>query len=149
MIQLKIHKNILAEVLNELRTSSRKERVVLLLGNRNSECYIADEMFVPMQITDRDYFEIPEEGMDELMNKLRSDRKMMVAQIHTHPGTAFHSQADDKWAIIRHKNAYSLVLPHFASTTTLSNFFERVATYTLNEKNIWTQASNSNLELYE
>jgi hypothetical protein len=35
-------------------------------------------------------------------------------QVHTHPGTAFHSQTDDKWPVVHTPGFLSLVIPKFA-----------------------------------
>jgi hypothetical protein len=131
--------------IDNLKKSDDKEKVLLWLGKRLEDTYIVEEVFEPTQITDEDFFRVPEYGMSELMDKLRVSRKMIVAQIHTHPFEAFHSLADDTWAIVRHKGAYSLVLPYFASTTNSENFLKNVATFVLDEFNSWIEVDNSNI----
>jgi hypothetical protein len=79
------------------------------------------------------------------MKKLKATRMMLVAQMHTHPLEAFHSPADDRWAILRHLNAYSIVLPWFASTTSLNNFKTNAATFVLNHSNNWIEIDNENI----
>ena len=69
-------------------------------------------------------FHIPPEGMTALYAELRHKRLMVAAQVHSHPQEAFHSKADDRWAIVRHEGALSLVVPHFAQATTLDRFLE-------------------------
>lgn len=149
MMPLKINRNVLDETLQGLKASSKKEKVILWLGKRNTDSYVVEEMFTPIQITSSDYFEIPEDGMEGLMSKIKISRKILVAQIHTHPGHAYHSMADDKWAILRHEGAYSLVLPYFCSTTDRNNFLENVATFTLDRFNKWVEIPNSNIIIYE
>ncbi len=108
---------------------------------------MVDEIFTPIQVTDEDFFRIPEVGMNQLMGHLREHRNMIVAQIHTHPNEAFHSHTDDEWAIVRHVGAYSLVLPTFCSSTDRSNFLEMVATFALNKSNKWKKVDNANLKI--
>lgn len=127
------------------KSSKKKEKVLLWLGNIDGSKYYVDEVYEPVQISGSDYFWIPEKGMAMLLNKLKLDRKMIVAQIHTHPFEAFHSEADNRWAIIRHEGAYSLVLPYFSKTTYLRNFFDNVSIYTLNKSNRWIQAKTETL----
>lgn len=146
---LKIPKKIIEESLSNFRNSHRKEKVILWLGRKVHPYYVVEELYIPIQITDVDYFKIPEVGMISLMGHLRQSRKMIVAQIHTHPFDAYHSEADSNWAIIRHIGAYSLVLPFFSITTDLDNFLDNVVTFVLNESNEWIDVSNSNLEIYE
>lgn len=139
---LRINSDLIAHSIDSLKASPMAEKVLLWLGRKSDDNYVVDEVFTPMQIADEDYFRIPEAGMDELMNKLRATRKIIVAQIHTHPKEAFHSFADDKWAIVRHKGAYSLVLPHFCSTTNPGNFLDTVVTFVLDEFNSWNEVNN-------
>lgn len=144
-MSLRIDQSLIRQSIENLKASPDKEKVLLWLGKRSGEGYVVDEVFTPMQTTDEDYFHISEEGMHDLMNKLRPDRKMIVAQIHTHPREAFHSLADDTWAIVRHQGAYSLVLPYFASSTTAKNFLNEVAIFALSEFNTWDEVDNSNI----
>ncbi len=39
------------------------------------------------------------------------------AQIHTHPGQAFHSSIDDEWPMVGTANFISIVVPRFAQGT--------------------------------
>lgn len=145
MIKLKINRKLLEQSLQLLKGSPDRERVVLWLGKFDGVFYVVSEVFLPIQITEADHFWIPPEGMREVMQKIKTTRTKLIAQVHTHPFEAFHSRADDKWAIVRHQNAYSLVLPVFCSTTNTVNFTENVATFTLNSRNIWQQVKNSNI----
>ena len=54
-----------------------------------------------------------------------------MAQVHSHPGEAFHSPADDRWAIPRQVGALSIVLPFFAAGISEETFFEQAAVFTL------------------
>ncbi|QYA25152.1 hypothetical protein G3I01_06375 [Gramella sp. MT6] len=146
-MDLKVKKNLVVETLELLKSSPDKEKVLLWLGHfQGGDCIVA-EIFDPIQICDLHYFKIPEEGMIQLLEKLRKSGFRIVAQIHTHPFEAYHSEADDEWAIIRHLNAFSLVLPYFCATTTIDNFLENVASFSLTSKNEWKKINNSNLLL--
>jgi len=145
MIKLKITKELLLQSLSLLKEFTDKERVILWLGREEEDTYLVEEIFLPIQITEEDYFNIPPEGMVELMGKLKATKRMLVAQVHTHPFEAFHSAADDRWAILRHLNAYSIVLPWFASSTSLTNFKTDAATFILNHTNKWVEIDNQNI----
>ncbi len=109
------------------------ETVVFWLGKGNT----VDEIYRPEQRVSIDYFHLSSESMRSLMNYLKRDRRRILAQMHSHPGEAFHSKADDDWAVIRHEGALSLVLPTFASTTKLHNFYEQTATFSLSREDKW------------
>jgi hypothetical protein len=42
-----------------------------------------------------------------------SDSELYIARIHSHPGPAFHSQADDDNPVLTHEGALSIVAPWF------------------------------------
>lgn len=100
------------------------------------------EVYEPDQVAEVDYFRLPPASMQTLMNHLKSTRRRIVAQIHTHPGRAFHSDVDAKWAIVRHVGALSLVLPRFAVATTPENFLEEVMTYEYSPGGDWNHCPN-------
>jgi proteasome lid subunit RPN8/RPN11 len=120
-----------------------KECVVLWLGKRRgSEIAVAD-WYLPIQEAEVDYFRIPPEGMAALQAKLRSDRLMVAAQIHSHPNRAFHSEADDEWAIVRHLGALSLVVPRFASDTFTHNFLQQTKVYQFSSEATWDEVPSA------
>jgi proteasome lid subunit RPN8/RPN11 len=112
------------QTLEHLRHAGRRsvECVVLWLGRRSGANIQVVDVYRPVQTADEDMFHIPPEGMQALHKELRARRLMVAAQIHSHPERAFHSQADDRWAIIRHEGALSLVVPDFAAHTTGDTF---------------------------
>lgn len=120
-----------------------EERVALWLASAapRSPAPIV-EIYEPAQVADVDYFHIPPSSMRSLMDHLRLTRRRVVAQIHTHPGRAFHSEADAEWAIIRHVGALSLVLPYFAESTTPENFLNEVMTYEYDATGHWAHRPN-------
>ena len=89
------------------------------------------EIFVPDHTARVDVFHIPPSGMSGMMSHLRAGKLALAAQVHSHPAEAFHSKADDAWAIVRHESALSIVVPYFASGVTASNFLDRSATFRL------------------
>lgn len=138
--------HILATTLAILRRGGERqqERVALWLSSAapHSPAPIV-EVYEPDQVADIDYFRLPPTAMRTLMDHLKSSRRRIVAQIHTHPGRAFHSDVDAEWAIIRHVGALSLVLPRFAVTTTTENFLEQVMTYTYTPRGDWQHCENT------
>jgi hypothetical protein len=128
---LEVGAAMIVETVDYLREWSLRERVVLWLGRRDGDRTLVREVYVPIQVTAADLFRIPAEGMDALFSHMRAERLMVAAQVHTHPAEAFHSPADDEWAIVRHEGGLSLVLPRFCQTTTASTFVEDAKVYRL------------------
>lgn len=115
----------------------KKERVLLWLAPINGTERIIREVYLPLQETATDFFWIPREGMVELLSHLRQRSLMIAAQVHSHPFEAFHSAADNKWAIIRHVGALSFVVPDFALRTVVETFVTDTALFSLSKENRW------------
>lgn len=124
----------------------RRECVVLWLGRRDGELLHVQEVYQPIQSASEDRFEIPPAGMTALHTELRKRRLMVAAQVHSHPGEAFHSKADDRWAIIRHEGALSLVVPYFATETTTLNFLDHTKIYHFTVAARWIEVPRAQVE---
>jgi hypothetical protein len=151
MSALHCQPQLVEETLSELRAAGRegKERVVLWLSPRplGAGSVIA-ETYVPEQETDFDYFRIPPSGMKALMAHLRQRKLALAAQIHSHPRRAFHSPADDKWAIARHAGALSIVVPNFAAGVDVENFLTAAAIFRLTAEDIWREIDRDDIDKF-
>lgn len=49
----------------------------------------------------------------ELNQKLSNTGLRLIAQVHSHPGEAYHSETDDRYAIVTADGGLSLVVPDF------------------------------------
>lgn len=149
MLPLKCPMSTMAQTLSFLQISgkSRQECVVLWLGRKQADCIEITAVLRPMQHAKADMFHIPPASMREIMDYLKKNRLMIAAQVHSHPEQAFHSSADDTWAIIRHVGAVSIVLPYFASKTTPATFMRDAATFTLTAENRWVTAREKVVEM--
>lgn len=140
-MQITCPTNLIRNTLEHLQNAGvlQCECVVLWLGRRNGDSVVVEEAYVPLQRAKQDMFHIPPEGMTALQDKLRYQRLMVAAQIHSHPYEAFHSEADDRWAIIRHENALSLVVPYFAKDVSVANFLNKTKIYRFSEGAEWLE----------
>jgi proteasome lid subunit RPN8/RPN11 len=136
------------ETLNALRDGGREgvERVVFWLGRRAATGDAAIvEIHVPQQEAAEDYFRIPPDSMIAFMNHLRRARLALLAQVHSHPGEAFHSLADDRWAVVRHEGGLSIVVPEFAADVTAANFEAESAVFRLTKDDHWLRVRTDEL----
>ena len=143
MSPIEIPNTLLIETIEHLKSSVERERVVLWLGRRHEATIQICEVFLPMQETSADYFRIPAKSMSDIFAKLRAGRLMIAAQVHTHPNEAFHSAADDHWAIVRHRGAVSIVVPDFCQRTSAHTFTRDALTFQLDEHDQFTQVDAS------
>ncbi len=77
------------------------------------------QAFVPKQkaISNEDgvgYF-VNGETLFELNRDLSDTGLRLIAQVHSHPRRAYHSDADDRYAIVTAEGGLSLVVPNFGS----------------------------------
>lgn len=132
---------IVDETLAFLRSAGARnsEAVVLWLGRRTGEGIVVEEAYVPDQKAAIDFFHIPPEAMSALLSYLRMTGYFIAAQVHSHPREAFHSDADDRWAVVRHRGALSLVVPRFARDTEVGTFLQLIAAFSLSATNVWQE----------
>lgn len=102
-----------AGALQELSAGCR-ESVVLWIGTRGASEAVVKRILVPPQAATADHFDVSLAARLEIIRNLASTGDTLVAQLHTHPGSAFHSPVDDRIAIPRHTGALSIVIPGFA-----------------------------------
>lgn len=126
----------------------RCEALALWLGRRRAGVIEVVEAYEPPYRSAVDFFHITPDGMRTVMAYLRQRRLFIAAQVHSHPGPAFHSTADDEWAIVRHEGALSLVVPHFATTTTLANFLDEAAVFYLATGDRWIEVPRLHFPQY-
>lgn len=117
------------------------ECVVLWLGQGHGDRISVAELYLPEQEAECDFFRIPPHSISALLAHLGSSNTFVAAQVHSHPREAFHSSADDRWAVVRHEGALSLVVPYFASDTTVANFTSHVAMFELAAGNRWKEVA--------
>jgi proteasome lid subunit RPN8/RPN11 len=138
---IRVSAPIVEDTLHFLRHdgTSGREGVVLWLGRRFGEACAVTSVVRPEQEAAEDYFRIPERSMREVMSLLRTTNQLIVAQVHSHPGAAFHSEADDRWAIIRHIGALSVVVPNFARGMDFRTFTHWAAFYVHRDSGEWAR----------
>jgi hypothetical protein len=148
---LRCPSSVLEKTLDLLRQagSEEKEGIVLWLATRPVFAgSMVVEAYVPDHVAKVDYFHIPAVGMRALMGHLRGRKLCLAAQVHSHPGRAFHSLADDKWAIVRHEGALSLVVPSFAARVSAENFTQVIAAFRLAADDRWIEVTPVDLPLH-
>lgn len=148
-VPISIKESLIRETLGELKRAGQnegREAIILWFGKRTTQGLEITEVFNPIQEAGEDFFRIPEEGMKAIMTRIRETRGMIVAQVHSHPAEAFHSVADDEWAIIRHEGALSLVVPFFGSRTQIGDFWSHVKTYEFSRRATWDEVNDNTMK---
>lgn len=130
-----------ATTLDHLREAGARYRecVVLWLGRPSGQGIEVVDVYRPLQRAAADMFHIPPDSMADLRATLRRNRVMVAAQVHSHPHEAFHSLADDRWAIVRHVGALSLVVPDFAAHTHVDTFLQHTKVFRFSPSAHWRE----------
>lgn len=93
------------------------EGLVLWLGEVANESACVLRVLIPEQdsISSEDgvgYF-VEGETLFRLNRALSATGLRLIAQVHSHPTHAYHSEADDRYAIVTAEGGLSLVVPNF------------------------------------
>jgi proteasome lid subunit RPN8/RPN11 len=89
------------------------EGIVYLLGRTDGVNTLAIAVFRPQAITTRGSFHVEPRAMIGCMQIAARYELLVVGQLHTHPGDAYHSDGDVEGARIRYPGYASVVLPNY------------------------------------
>lgn len=94
------------------------EGLVLWAGVVDGQTAIVQQIIVPQQNAIRDetgvgYF-VEGPILFKLSKHLEKEKLRLIAQVHSHPTEAYHSETDDRYAIVTENGGFSLVVPDFA-----------------------------------
>jgi hypothetical protein len=94
------------------------EGILLWLGRPSGEDFIVTEMYAPRQKGLRGDHGIcvvvDAEEMRRINVHLYETGQRLIAQVHSHPKAAYHSELDDQYAIATTVGSLSIVVPDFA-----------------------------------
>lgn len=147
--QLVIPERMLSKLFKEIRHAgvSGREGFALLLGDIKSIPLRVSQIYIPEYDSGRAFYKITSKGDQKLMEYLKSEKLMVLAQLHSHPNEAFHSDADDLMATVAHVGGLSFVLPDFGEGTTEKNFKNLVKVYELKKGGAWIEAARETWSL--
>jgi hypothetical protein len=112
---LRLAKDIVQTTFYTLRECGRDECecAVFWTGPANED--IVDGVEHPIHERSPFGYEVDDNWLTELWKQLGRSRRSIKAQVHTHPGEAFHSTTDDHWPIVSQAGFVSIVIPDFAA----------------------------------
>jgi hypothetical protein len=112
---LRLGNDIVATTFRTLREcgDGRFECAVYWLGP--AEDSIADGVEHPVHERSPFGYAVDDRWLTDFWKRLAGSQRSVKAQVHTHPGSAFHSAIDDKWPIVSQAGFLSIVIPEFAA----------------------------------
>jgi hypothetical protein len=138
--------HVLSEGYEFMRSAGKMELegMVLWAGQQDGDVFRVTELIIPRQRGLRtsdglcaivDGAELARLNMHLYRNSLE-----LVAQVHTHPGAAYHSETDDQYAIATTIGCFSIVVPSFA----VRDYpLQECAVYRLNAAGRWLEVDES------
>jgi len=94
------------------------EGMVLWAGHHEGATFTVTELIIPQQrgirTNDGVCVVVDSNELRRLNLALYHSRLQLIAQVHSHPGLAYHSPTDDEFAVARTIGCLSLVVPDFA-----------------------------------
>jgi hypothetical protein len=121
-----------------------KEGVVLWPAFVSAGIATISSIIVPRQIATRLSFRIPPGETFPILAQIAEVGMVIPIQVHSHPNEAFHSEADDRWAFVRHSGAISIVVPDFGAIEE-REFDGRTAFFRLNSGGVWQEMTKSDV----
>lgn len=116
----------------------RHEGIAYLLGRTNGTVTLAVTAFRPEATTTRGSFRVEPRAMARCVRAAADLGLQIVAQVHTHPGRAYHSEGDVEGARIRFAGYASIVLPNYGRHLPC---LDGAAIYVSNKSDRWIELS--------
>lgn len=113
-------KRVISEAIAHLRTVGNRglEGVALWAGKQVAGEFTVERVIIPVQKAFRTehglLYTVGPEELHRINVWLYENQMTLIAQIHSHPGAAYHSETDDLYPIVTTVGALSLVVPDFA-----------------------------------
>ena len=139
-----------SRVLERLAEAGRRgDEAFVLLGGHPAERMVLDELFWPDQtpVATNHGLMVHVKGAALHSANIHFHRagKTIAAQIHAHPGEAYHSDTDDAFPLATLRGSLSVVVPDFAVGGLADR--HRWAAYRLVDTNDWRPSSPDELEI--
>jgi hypothetical protein len=120
-----------------------REGLVLWIGQKEGTTFNVTELVIPEQrgirTSDGVCVIIEGDALARLNVDLYKRQLQLIAQVHSHPGAAYHSSTDDEYAIATKVGCLSLVVPDFA---TRPFSLSECASYRLSVDGEWIELSS-------
>lgn len=106
---------------------------------------LIDDLHHPDHDSNEFGYSVDSEWLNQFFRDLYIQGRSARAQIHTHPGEAFHSITDDGHALVPAPGFMSIVIPNFAQGQI---GLEGAAMYVLSDRGVWVQCDMTNVKVH-
>lgn len=114
-MSIEIGEGLLRQSLSTLREcgAGRNECIVVWVAKVDDPERV-HRVVHPVHARHRGGYRVDGDWLNSLWDELADNGERIIAQVHTHPRDAFHSERDDRYPILLTAGLYSLVIPNFA-----------------------------------
>lgn len=144
-----LNNSLLSEAFNFLRYAGSKgvEAIALFAGIEIGNTFHINKVIIPRQysyiLEGGLMYEVDGEELHRINVWLYENNMRLIAQIHSHPKEAYHSEADDRFPIVDTYGGISIVVPNFASGDIL---LKKCAIYRLSLDKTWDSLTSSEID---
>ena len=112
---LRLASDILQKTFSTLRECGRGECECAVYWIGPSQSNAVNGVEHPIHRRSPFGYELDDLWLTDFWKRLAASKHSVKAQVHTHPGEAFHSSTDDRWPIVSQEGFLSIVIPDFAT----------------------------------
>lgn len=120
----------------------RVEGVAVFAGKESNDIFEIETTIIPkqqaMRLESGLLYAVDSDELHRINVWLYENKMSLIAQIHSHPTEAYHSDTDDAFPIVATVGGLSIVVPDFASGPIEIDSW---AVYRLSTKSIWMELS--------
>lgn len=144
--EIRVPRKVLTDGYEFMRVAGRMrlEGMVLWAGKPDDASFVVTELILPKQrglrTPDGLCAVVDAEELRRLNMHLYRNSLELIAQVHTHPTEAYHSETDDQYAIATTIGCFSLVVPNFAVR---DYELSECAVYRLDAQGQWLEVDES------
>ncbi len=113
---LRVAGDILPATFRELRDCGRGQCECVVYWTGPCSGSSVDGLEHPVHERSAFGYKVDDAWLTEFWKRLAASMRSVKAQVHTHPGEAFHSASDDRWPIVSQAGFVSIVIPEFAES---------------------------------
>lgn len=108
---------ILKETLKTFKEYGKEslEAFAIWVGQEENSTFKIKEFWIPMQYNTMLSYYVPDIDVHNINVELNKKKYSAIAQLHTHPGNAFHSCIDECYSILFLPGSFSIVVPNFGN----------------------------------
>lgn len=146
---ISISSSQLSEAIDFLQYAGGKgvEAVALFAGIEVDKIFQIKEVILPKQLgyilEEGLMYAVEGEELHRINVWLYENDMKLIAQIHSHPKEAYHSEADDRFPIVDTYGGVSIVVPNFASGKVL---LKDCAIYRLSLNKTWDKLADPEID---